>query len=455
LFGEPVAMSPRPKAVFSSGEARSLISADVSEALSVGEISPPVGCAFEAAKTAKGLAISSARAGAAVLANTLLGGSGLLAVPHAFASAGWALGLVFLLVFAFCSALGCHLLQCSARRIGEAPSSFYSVSNAVAPRWTWLVDGAVMIKCFGVATSYLIIVGDLAPPAFETLGFRSLHRWQIILLGFAIAGSLACFKNISKLKCTAVGAIVIVIWTTVLIALYAVRPTEELNPCDDDEDLPCNGASFVPVVTGHPLALGKALPVFIFAFTCQQNIFSICNEVKNATRGRVDRIICAAYLMSGVAFVLAALLGYLTFGDQIESDILKGYPEKSSIVAVTRLLYCLLALFSYPLQIHPSRTSALALMDLVRPSASGGASRWAAVTVLELAGSLIIAITVLDLGKILAVVGATGSTMVSYILPGLVYAQAFKEFHAKRVLAIGLLLLGCIVMPTCLTLIFL
>ena len=56
---------------------------------------------------------------------------------------------------------------------------------------------------------------------------------------------------------------------------------------------------------------GEALPVFIFAFTCQQNIFSICNEVrsaarfqsqphfgssevKNSTRGRIDRIIVAA-----------------------------------------------------------------------------------------------------------------------------------------------------------------
>lgn len=79
-------------------------------------------------------------------------------------------------------------------------------------------------------------------------------------------------------------------------------------------------------------------------------------------------------------------------------------------------------------QIHPSRTSALALMDLVRPSTGGtelspsiplqmmpesiklihfdvelpdmsGAHRWAAVTLLELIGSLLIAITAWDLGK--------------------------------------------------------
>ncbi|CAE7681300.1 avt5, partial [Symbiodinium necroappetens] len=92
-----------------------------------------------------------------------------------------------------------------------------------------------------------------------------------------------------------------------------------------------------------------ALPVFIFAFTCQQNIFSICNEVKNSTRGRIDRIIVAAYLIAGLSFCFAAVLGYWTFGNEIPSDVLKGYPE-TYLVAATRLLYCLLALFSYPLQ---------------------------------------------------------------------------------------------------------
>ncbi|CAE7552028.1 avt5 [Symbiodinium necroappetens] len=207
----------------------------------------------------QGLGFASARSGAAVLANTLLGGSGLLGVPHAFATAGYGLGLALLVVFGTCSALGCHLLQCSARRIGEAPCSFYSVSNAVAPRWTWLIDGAVMVKCFGVATSYLIIVGDLGPPALEMLGLQ-VHRWEVICLGFCVAASLACLRNLSGLKFTAVLSLAIVIWTTVLIALYVIRPSKDFNPCghSSDEDLPCNGADFEPIVTDHPLALGKA-----------------------------------------------------------------------------------------------------------------------------------------------------------------------------------------------------
>jgi len=439
--------------IFSSRQAQSLLQTESQVALSVASCNSDAGCAFESAKVVKELGFASAGSGVLVLANTLLGGSGLLGMPAALAQAGYTLGMVFMAIFGGCSAFGCHLLQCSARRIGQAPCSFYTVSNAVAPRWTWLIDSAVMMKCFGVATSYLIIVGDLAPPALTFFGFRHVHRWEVILIGFALAGSLACCKNLSGLKFTAAGSLLIVIWTVVLIILFVIQPSEAFEPCGHKEELPCGHAEAKAVNLSDPWALGKALPVFIFGFTCQQNIFSICNEVRNTTCRRIDGIIATAYLICFTLMSLASVLGYLTFGDDISSDVLKGYPH-NSVVAVTRLLYSALALFSYPLQIHPSRTSALALMDLVRPS-TGGAHRWAAVTLLELIGSLLIAITVMDLGKVLGVVGATGSTMVSYILPGIVYVQTFRNFHGKRILAFGQLILGCIIMPVCLVLLFL
>ncbi|CAK9000884.1 unnamed protein product [Durusdinium trenchii] len=440
-------------AIYSSREGQSFLETE-SQALSVldADASP---CSFEAAKRAKGLGFASAVSGTLVLTNTVLGGSGLLGMPAAVAKAGYAFGLLLMVLFASCSAFGCHLLQCSARRIGQAPCSFYTVSNAVAPQWTWLIDSAVMIKCFGVATSYLIIVGDLAPPALSFFGLRQLHRWEVILFAFGVAGSLTCCKNLSGLRFTAAGSVVIVAWTIVLIVLFVFQPSEAFEPCGHPghlEDLPCGGGEVKAVDLSEPLALGKALPVFIFGFTCQQNIFSVCNEVRNTTPQRMNGIITGAYCISFVALSSAAIFGYLTFGPQLKSDVLKDYPQ-NAVVAFTSLLYSMLAVFSYPLQIHPSRASALALMNLVRPSE--GAHRWAAVTLLELVGSLLIAITVMDLGKILGVVGATGSTMVSYILPGIVYVQTFRDFHLRRSLALGQLILGCIIMPVCLVLLFL
>eukprot|EP00928_Gymnodinium_smaydae_P013635 TRINITY_DN14962_c0_g4_i1.p1 TRINITY_DN14962_c0_g4~~TRINITY_DN14962_c0_g4_i1.p1 ORF type:complete len:568 (-),score=92.13 TRINITY_DN14962_c0_g4_i1:109-1713(-) len=472
---------------------------------------------FEQAKRRANLGFAPGWAGALLLANTLLGGSGMLGVPHAFATSGYALGIVLLVLFGFTSAFGCHLLQCSAREIGVAPTSFYVVSNAVTPRWTWLVDGAVMVKCFGVGTSYLIIVGDLAPEAMEALGVHGLARWHVVTVAFAIAASLACFRKLTALTYTALGAVLIVAWTVILIALFYAGV---LEPCGaSDHSIPCAGAEVRPVPNLHEgglqslLALGKSLPVFVFAFTCQQNVFSVANEVRRATRKRMDAIIFVAYVLSGTAFACAALMGYGTYGGGVAADILKQYPAGPA-VSVTRVFYSLLAIFSYPMQVHPCRNSALALWgmlarrratsshaaraastaadavaetatssaavggDAAAPGSGGEAAgtetsaapaagsaegpvppadsfRYCTVTFVIFCCAYTVAVTMTDLGKILGIVGATGSTTVSYILPGLVYIRTFPDPHWKRAMAKCQLLAGCIIMPTCLALVFL
>ena len=70
-----------------------------------------------------------------------------------------------------------------------------------------------------------------------------------------------------------------------------------------------------------------------------------------------------------------------------------------------------------------------------------------------LVGATLIALSVESLSTILSVVGATGSTAVSYILPGGIYYR-LAEPSPKRTLALGQFLLGCCIVPTALTLIF-
>lgn len=72
--------------------------------------------------------------------------------------------------------------------------------------------------------------------------------------------------------------------------------------------------------------------------------------------------------------------------------------------------------------------------------------------------SLIIGLSVSDLGVILGLVGATGSTIVSYILPGFFYYLIFKDNAEapkwKTYAALCQGILGLIIIPVCLTFIF-
>jgi amino acid permease len=65
-----------------------------------------------------------------------------------------------------------------------------------------------------------------------------------------------------------------------------------------------------------------------------------------------------------------------------------------------------------------------------------------------------IASSVDNLGKVMAVVGATGSTCVSYILPGAIYIRLHPQPHAKRHVAQLMLCAGLLIAPIALHAIF-
>ena len=111
---------------------------------------------------------ASVGSGVLNMSNTILG-AGMLALPHALAQSGLLVGLLLLALFAALSLLGLHLLSAAADLAGR-PSSFYAVAEKAVPGSGLLIDAAIAVKCFGVATAYLIIVGDAMPQAVEAFG---------------------------------------------------------------------------------------------------------------------------------------------------------------------------------------------------------------------------------------------------------------------------------------------
>lgn len=132
----------------------------------------------------------------------------------------------------------------------------------------------------------------------------------------------------------------------------------------------------------------SSLPVYVFAFTCAQNLFSVHNELKNVsypsnidaslniiqnTQARMNTVIGTSIGSAAVIYETIGLLGYLTFGTdvrqdylyltfahlyflQVASNILESY-HNSALISICRLGIVIMVLFSYPLQLHPCRAS--------------------------------------------------------------------------------------------------
>lgn len=436
------------------------------------------------------------------LANTIVG-AGMLGLPGAFGGTGWLAGLILIVISAAFSAHGLVLLSKAAQRAG-LPSSFYSVALAAVPRYTILIDLAVAMKCFGVATGYLITVADCMIDALDHVLLNgnpendesfvvslllSRHFWVVGALLAVLPFSF--YRTLDELKKASALALVFVFLLAAGIIAYASGAADPCYGFDDEAD--CRG-DVVPV-TNLP-SMASKLPIFVFAFTCHQNVFPIVNEIQFRTQRRINTVIVSSIGFALTLFAVVALEGYRTYGSYVNGDILTNYPETGKVTFL-RICIAFMLTLHYPLQLDPSRRCITSLVKVVKEwwqerdhtqshrdainraqskgiemkqgneetgfgynelspvktkSICTGAEKddntlFYAVTVSFLLLSFTIAMVVDDLGVILALVGATGSTLVSYVLPGLIFIKIYPYRDASMMCAYVQLIVGLIIMP--------
>lgn len=224
------------------------------------------------------------------LANTLLG-AGMLGLPYAFSHTGWVLGSLLICLCGCCSMFALHCLSICARRT-EKPSSFYAVAMLAAPKYVFLIDLAVAIKCFGVATSYLIILGGLMPEAMEQMGasdvWRNRQLW--VCISAIIVVPLSCLHSLENLKFASTFSLVFVFILALIIVLFAVSAFG-LDPCDGSSSSAdeCVGPQQYWAADG--ISVMRVLSIFVFAFTCHQ----VCLVALSCGSSFLN-IICAEYI---------------------------------------------------------------------------------------------------------------------------------------------------------------
>jgi amino acid permease len=143
-------------------------------------------------------------------------GSGVLNFPYLFKTYGLFPTVGLTIVSGFLSAAGLLLLAICSKDVGRT-ADLSRLSRLAIPHARFFVDLAVFVKCFGVATSYVIIARQLLPPLIDTLTQHPTFwsRPQVCLFAFLLAaGPSAFLVRLDRLKYTSlvgVASILIVI----------------------------------------------------------------------------------------------------------------------------------------------------------------------------------------------------------------------------------------------------
>ncbi|KAI1408285.1 transmembrane amino acid transporter protein-domain-containing protein [Hypoxylon sp. FL1857] len=390
------------------------------------------------------------------LLNTIIG-AGTLAMPSAMSHFGMVIGVIVILWSGFTSAFGLYLQSRCARYIDRGNSSFFALSQMTYPNAAVIFDAAIAIKCFGVGVSYMIIIGDLMPGVVEGFDSRAadipflMDRNFWITVFMLVIIPLSFLRRLDSLKYTSIVALVAIGYLIVLVVYHFAA----------DPMAPRDRIRFIS--WGGPVEALASLPVVIFAYTCHQNMFSILNEIANNSPGSVMGVIASSIGSAASIYVLVAITGYLTFGNDVIGNIVSMYPA-SIASTIAKAAIVILVTFSIPLQVHPCRASVDAVLkwrpkDVSRPpvrtSSPGGRPllptpaptrsdhgpaapmsdlRFAVLTTIILVLGYTVALTVSSLERVLAYVGSTGSTSISFILPGLFYYKVSdpNSIHHQR-----------------------
>ncbi|EJU03460.1 hypothetical protein DACRYDRAFT_64373 [Dacryopinax primogenitus] len=406
----------------------------------------------------------------------------MLTFPLAMASSGIIPGIFTCIFCGFVAGLGLfYLSRCASKVRPQRSASFYSVAQLAFPAASLFFDLAIAIKCFGVSISYLIIIKGLMPSATKAV-FHAMN-WGVVPPVLAsgrfwvtlITGMLVplCFlRKLDSLRHTSYVALFSVVYLLLVVIVCYFKPPP----------------GSVPPGEIHLIKLEKdfisTFPVQVFAFTCAQNLFPIYNELHTNTQPRLNLVIGTAVGGATVIYEIIAIFGYLTFGSHVGANIIAMYPETTLFVAVGQVAIVVLVLFSYPLQVLPCRNSLDKVWDdadkvvhkvdrAIEGEEDGGIEplpiqvhdahdpsqmglmKHILLTCIIIAGGFSIAFFVDDLQLVLSFVGSTGSTTISFILPGLLYFQLFRRDRDSTPLlkwgALALAIYGTFILIFCLS----
>ncbi|KAK2463582.1 hypothetical protein APHAL10511_004333 [Amanita phalloides] len=411
------------------------------------------------------------------LSNTIIG-SGMLTFPLAMATQGVMPGIITCLLSGGVAAFGLYLLSLCATKTQHRRASFFAVAQLTYPRAAVFFDAAVAIKCFGVSISYLIIIKGLMPNVVATvyhdLTSPDTHppAWALkgtnwLLIFMAVLIPLCFLRRLDSLRHTSYVALFAAAYLVVIVITCYFRPMEDMPPRGQ-----------VHLIRFTPKFL-TTFPVQVFAFTCAQNLFPLYNEVRNNTQNRMNIIIGGAIGGAAIAYAVIAVFGYLTFGDKVGANIIAMYPSTSLFIAIGQLAIVVLVLFSYPLQVHPCRYCLDKVFDFGHhqtakritedesdsdsdsdsdtvEEAHGESDMSTTKHVLLTSGILVLGFTISlvvdNLEMVLSIVGCTGSTTISFILPGLFYwkVSGGRGSGVLRWGAVGLIVYGMSIFVACL-----
>uniref|UniRef100_A0A8C1MXT6 Solute carrier family 38 member 8a n=1 Tax=Cyprinus carpio TaxID=7962 RepID=A0A8C1MXT6_CYPCA len=334
-------------------------------------------------------------------------GAGLLIFPWAFEKAGGIhsavivemISLVFLVS-------GLVILGYSCSVSGQ--NTYQAVVRDVCgPAIGNLCEICYVFNLFFISVAFLVIVADqlqkLCVSIYELITglpesempyyWYTDQRFALFLLCLFFIFPLSVSKEISIQKYTSVlGTFAATYLTVAIIVKYHKRPAM----CTGDQ------------MFEHSCACADIL----YLFQCHEACIAVYSSMENRKLSHWVFISVVSMFICLIIYSLTGVFGYLTFGKNVTPDILMSYSGGDVSMIIARLLFGISIITIYPIIVLLGRYAANCVLWLLGEYRMRVALTTAWVTI-----TLLIAVFVPDISKVIGVVGGIGAFFI-FIFPG-------------------------------------
>lgn len=217
-------------------------------------------------------------------------------------------------------------------------------------KWQTINSLCIILYMFGCCITFFIIIGDQIDRILACIfDDHTLSQWYcdrkftITISSLIFILPLSYPKRIDFLTYPSLFAVVAIIYIVVLIPVkWASTDTTNV---------------IVKTAPDNWTDVFTVIPVVCFGYQCHVNAVPIYTCLKHKNLKEFSKAIIASVVLIFTAYQITATFGYLTFGIDVDDDLLKSFDPKDPSVLVAIIMFLIKTYTSYPLNLFCARTA--------------------------------------------------------------------------------------------------
>ncbi|XP_012667346.1 sodium-coupled neutral amino acid transporter 3 [Otolemur garnettii] len=378
------------------------------------------------------------------LSNAIMG-SGILGLAYAMANTGIILFLFLLTAVALLSSYSIHLLLKSSGIVGIRAYEQLGY-RAFGTPGKLAAALAITLQNIGAMSSYLYIIKSELPLVIQT--FLNLEEktsdwymngnYLVILVSVTIILPLALMRQLGylgyssgfSLSCMVFFLIAVIYkkfhvpcplspnFTNITGNVSHVEVIEEKVQLQVETEA---AAFCTPSYFTLNSQTAYTIPIMAFAFVCHPEVLPIYTELKDPSKRKMQHISNLSIAVMYVMYFLAALFGYLTFYDGVESELLHTYSKVDAfdvLILCVRVAVLTAVTLTVPIVLFPVRR---AIQQMLFENQEFSWLRHILIAICLLTCINLLVIFAPNILGIFGVIGATSAPCLIFIFPAIFY----------------------------------